>query len=95
MTSAGKTVMMNITTVSAIRNGMTPRIIVNVAGYSTDDYVQTSATIAQQSDVDAIELNVSCPNVKDGLTFGTDPTLLKAVAAMPKADEAAADAPKS
>lgn len=56
-----------------------PRIIVNVAGYSTDDYVQTAGAIAQQADVDAIELNVSCPNVKEGLVFGTDPVALKAV----------------
>lgn len=54
-----------------------PRIIVNVAGHSTDDYVTTCARIAAEPDVDAIELNVSCPNVKDGLTFGTDPRLLK------------------
>jgi dihydroorotate dehydrogenase (NAD+) catalytic subunit len=54
-----------------------PKIIVNVAGHSTDDYVSTCARIAGERDVDAIELNVSCPNVKDGLTFGTDPRLLK------------------
>jgi dihydroorotate dehydrogenase (NAD+) catalytic subunit len=54
-----------------------PRIIVNVAGHSTEDYVQTCGLIAQDSDVDAIELNVSCPNVKDGLTFGTDPASLR------------------
>jgi len=54
-----------------------PRIIVNVAGHSVEDYVQTCDRVAQQSVVDAIELNVSCPNVKDGLTFGTDAHLLR------------------
>lgn len=54
-----------------------PRIIVNVAGHSYDDYIKTAGTIAQDGDVDAIELNVSCPNVKDGLVFGTDPVPLK------------------
>ncbi|MCC5831364.1 MAG: dihydroorotate dehydrogenase [Phycisphaeraceae bacterium] len=54
-----------------------PRIIVNVAGYSVEDYTQTAGRISHEPDVDAIELNVSCPNVKDGLTFGTDPCLLK------------------
>ncbi|MCE9590324.1 MAG: dihydroorotate dehydrogenase [Planctomycetes bacterium] len=54
-----------------------PRVIVNVAGHSTDDYVKTCARVAAEPDVDAIELNVSCPNVKDGLTFGTDPRLLR------------------
>ena len=53
-----------------------PRIIVNVAGHSMDDYLQTAGTIAEQSVVDAVELNVSCPNVSDGLTFGTDAKLL-------------------
>ncbi len=54
-----------------------PRVIVNVAGYSTEDYVSTSAAISRDADVDAIELNVSCPNVKDGLTFGTSPEMLR------------------
>ncbi|MDX1565096.1 MAG: dihydroorotate dehydrogenase catalytic subunit, partial [Phycisphaeraceae bacterium] len=51
--------------------------IVNVAGHSLDDYVHTCGRIAEQPVVDAIELNVSCPNVDDGLTFGTDPKRLK------------------
>jgi dihydroorotate dehydrogenase (NAD+) catalytic subunit len=58
-----------------------PKIIVNVAGHSTDDYVATAGRIAQEDDVDAIELNVSCPNVKDGLTFGTDGPLLRKLVA--------------
>ena len=56
-----------------------PRIIVNVAGHSVDDYITTAGRIAAENEVDAIELNVSCPNVADGLTFGTDPTLLEAL----------------
>lgn len=59
-----------------------PRIIVNVAGHSVEDYVTTCGRIAAHADVvDAIELNVSCPNVKDGLTFGTDPRLLRELVA--------------
>ncbi len=54
-----------------------PRIIVNVAGHSIDDYTATAGRIAADEAVDAIELNVSCPNVKDGLTFGTDAALLR------------------
>jgi len=54
-----------------------PRIIVNVAGHSMDDYLTTAGRISQVAEVDGIELNVSCPNVSDGLTFGTDPPLLK------------------
>lgn len=60
-----------------LRGASGPRIIVNVAGHSIDDYVTTAAPIANDEAVDAIELNVSCPNVGDGLTFGTDPALLK------------------
>jgi len=54
-----------------------PRIIVNVAGHSVEDYVSTAGRIAADRCVDAIELNVSCPNVGDGLTFGTDAKLLR------------------
>ena len=54
-----------------------PKIVVNVAGHSVDDYVTGAGRIAADDAVDAIELNVSCPNVGDGLTFGTDPRLLK------------------
>lgn len=56
-----------------------PRIIVNVAGHSMADYLETAGRIAQEEVVDAIELNVSCPNVADGLTFGTDPALLRSL----------------
>ena len=58
-----------------------PRIIVNVAGYSVEDYVHTAGRIAQENIVDAIELNVSCPNVHGGLQFGTDPRSLREVVA--------------
>ncbi|MEX0774786.1 MAG: dihydroorotate dehydrogenase [Phycisphaeraceae bacterium] len=57
--------------------GVGPRIIVNVAGHSFDDYVTTTGAVAAEEGVDAIELNVSCPNVKDGLTFGTNPDMLR------------------
>jgi dihydroorotate dehydrogenase (NAD+) catalytic subunit len=53
------------------------RIVVNVAGHSFDDYVETCAAMNSLDCVAAVELNVSCPNVKDGLTFGTHPGRLK------------------
>lgn len=52
-------------------------IIVNVAGHSFDDYTETCAAMNGIECVRAVELNVSCPNVKDGLTFGTNPARLK------------------
>ncbi len=52
-------------------------IIVNVAGHSYDDYAETCAAMNDLDCAAAVELNVSCPNVKDGLTFGTNPGRLK------------------
>lgn len=54
-------------------------VIVNVAGHSLDDYVETCAAMNGLAEISGVELNVSCPNVKDGLTFGTDPVRLKEV----------------
>ena len=46
-------------------------IIVNVSGASVDDYVQTAAVINELDKIPAIELNISCPNVKQGgMAFG-------------------------
>ena len=56
-------------------------VIVNVAGHSTADYVETVAALAGVPCVAAVELNVSCPNVKDGLTFGTNAGLLRELVA--------------
>ncbi|HEV8291030.1 MAG TPA: dihydroorotate dehydrogenase [Tepidisphaeraceae bacterium] len=52
-------------------------VIVNVAGHSFDDYTETCGAMNSLDCVAAVELNVSCPNVKDGLTFGTHPGRLK------------------
>lgn len=60
-------------------------VIVNVAGHSTDDYVQTCAAMNDLAEIAGVELNVSCPNVKDGLTFGTDPVRLKELTRQVKA----------
>ena len=47
-------------------------MIVNVSGSTIDDYVVTSAKIAALEKIPAIELNISCPNVKEGgMAFGT------------------------
>ena len=50
-------------------------VIVNVAGYSVDDYVFVVETMLGTPGVIAFELNVSCPNVKGGMLFGCDPLL--------------------
>ncbi len=60
-------------------------VIVNISGSTTEDY----GTLAEMLDVDgvaAIELNVSCPNVKEGgIVFGTDPVAASAVVRAAKA----------
>ena len=50
-------------------------VIVNVAGYSVDDYVFVVEALDGTPGVVAFELNVSCPNVEGGMLFGTDPKL--------------------
>ena len=59
-------------------------VIANVAGHSFDDYTETCAAMDALDCVAAVELNVSCPNVKDGLTFGTHPGRLKELTAAVK-----------
>ncbi|MGX7127335.1 dihydroorotate dehydrogenase [Enterococcus wangshanyuanii] len=49
-------------------------IIANVAGACEEDYVEVCSKIGKAVNVKAIELNISCPNVKHGgIAFGTDP----------------------
>ncbi len=56
---------------------MPTAVLVNVAGHSIDDYLTVCATLDAEDAIAGLELNVSCPNVADGLTFGTDPRLLQ------------------
>ena len=47
-------------------------MIVNVSGSTVEDYVQTAEKLADLDKMPAIELNISCPNVKEGgMAFGT------------------------
>ena len=51
-------------------------IVVNIAGTTTEDYIQVAEKVSQVANVAALELNISCPNVKcGGITFGTDPVV--------------------
>ncbi|MDR0939699.1 MAG: dihydroorotate dehydrogenase [Mediterranea sp.] len=51
--------------------GVQTSIIVNVSGSMVDDYVKTAEIIGQLDNIPAIELNISCPNVKQGgMAFG-------------------------
>ncbi len=61
-------------------------VIVNVAGYSVDDYVFVVRTLDGLPGVAAFELNISCPNVEGGMLFGCDPDLAAQVTAAVKAE---------
>ena len=50
------------------------KIIVNIFGDSIDEYALLAEKL-EKSGVDALELNISCPNIKDGLVFGKDKRL--------------------
>ena len=53
--------------------GLDTAVVVNVAGNTVDEYGAVTEIIQAHPRVDAIEVNVSCPNVREGgLAFGTD-----------------------
>ena len=55
------------------------KIIVNVCGKTTEDYCEVVERLANEP-VDMLEINVSCPNVKEGgIAFGQDPRALEAI----------------
>lgn len=55
-------------------------VIANIAGNTVEDYARIAAKIEASEGVAAIELNISCPNVKKGgLQFGTNPDTVKEV----------------
>ncbi len=56
------------------------RLIVNVSGANIDDYAETARRLHHLDNVSAIEVNISCPNVKEGgMAFGTTTTGAAAV----------------
>lgn len=55
------------------------KIIANVCGKSTEDYCETVEKLSE-TDVDMLEINISCPNVKEGgIAFGQNPTAVEAI----------------
>lgn len=56
--------------------GKNKNTIVNVSGSCIEDYCKVAEKVAQLEDIPAIELNISCPNVRHGgMTFGVDKNL--------------------
>jgi dihydroorotate dehydrogenase (NAD+) catalytic subunit len=57
-------------------------IIANALGNTVDEYVEVCGRLAEASGVAAIELNISCPNVKEGgIQFANDPGQTRATTA--------------
>lgn len=55
------------------------RIIVNVCGRTREDYLEVTERLKDQP-VDLLEINISCPNVKEGgIAFGQDPKAVEAI----------------
>lgn len=55
------------------------RIIVNVCGRSQEDYVEVVERLAEE-DIDMLEINISCPNVKaGGIAFGQKPEMAETI----------------
>ena len=55
------------------------RIIVNVCGHSLEEYLAVVDALAEEA-VDLLEINISCPNVKEGgIAFGTDPHMVETI----------------
>jgi len=50
------------------------KLVVNVAGSSIDEYVEVVKRLEGRKGIDLLEINISCPNVKQGgMAFGSDP----------------------
>lgn len=61
------------------------RLIANVAGHTVEEYCAVVERL-NETDVDMMEINISCPNVKEGgIGFGTDPRMAGAVTRAVKA----------
>ncbi len=57
------------------------RIFVNIWGKRVEDYVEVASRLeAEKEGIDALEINISCPNIKEGgIAFGTDPAMAERV----------------
>jgi dihydroorotate dehydrogenase (NAD+) catalytic subunit len=50
------------------------KVVVNVAGSSVEEYVEVVKRLEGKKGIDLLEINISCPNVKEGgIAFGSDP----------------------
>ena len=69
--------------VRKIYNGV---LLANISGFSVEEYVMVAEKFDKADEIDILEINISCPNVRHGgMAFGTDPGAAKEVTAAVKA----------
>ena len=62
------------------------KVIVNVCGHTTEEYLEVVERLGNEKRVDMMEINISCPNVKEGgIAFGTNPAAVEAITKAVKA----------
>ena len=61
------------------------KVIVNVCGKTTSDYLEVVERLGDEERVDMLEINISCPNVKEGgIAFGQDPKAVEEITRLVK-----------
>ncbi len=61
-------------------NSVKTAVIANIIGHTVDEYRRVAQRLERESRIDALEVNISCPNIKEGgITFGSDPDQASAV----------------
>ncbi|MCA9231055.1 MAG: dihydroorotate dehydrogenase [Planctomycetales bacterium] len=61
--------------------GLSTAVVVSIAGRTQEEFVEMTRQLGAAGCVDAVELNISCPNVSGGVDFGTDPTMCRELVA--------------
>lgn len=57
-------------------------IVVNIIGHTVDEYAEVAARLDREPGISALEVNISCPNIKQGgMAFGHDPHMAEGVVA--------------
>ena len=68
-----------------LENYKDTRVLVNVCGHSAEEYIEVVDRLADESRVDMLEINISCPNVKEGgIAFGQDPKAVEEITRLVK-----------
>ena len=70
----------------AVRKLYNGVLLANISGFSVEEYVMVAEKFDRADEIDIMEINISCPNVRHGgMAFGTDPGAAREVTAAVKA----------